>query len=150
MDIEFQLFGKTIADKDLREFEGRHGVTLPDDYRRFMRACNGGMPVPIAYETHSPYEVGLLQLYSLNDDFPYDLDRTCVSTDWEEGYGLGYLQIGHDQGGSGIFLSTRGEDRGSIYFFEKEETLRFPEGAVKIADSFKQFILSLRPVPSPK
>lgn len=94
MEIEFQFFGKTNADKDLREFEGRHGVSLPDDYRRFMLYCNGGTPVPMAYETDSPHGVGLQQLYSLNDDFPYELDRMCVSTDWEEAYGLGYLEIG--------------------------------------------------------
>lgn len=148
MSIDFQLPGKTITEQDLHEFESRHGVTLSDDYRRFMLVCNGGMPVPIAYETSSGFEVGLLQLYSLKDDYPYGLDRMCVSLDWNDAYDRGYLQIGHDAGGSGIFLATRGGDRGCIYFFDREETVRPPEGAVKVASSFGQFILSLRPVPS--
>lgn len=147
--MDFHPSGKDIEEQDLLEFEARHQVTLPDDYRRFMLACNGGMPVDIAlaYVTSSGLDLGLLQLYSLKDDYPYDLDHMCVSLDWEEAYDRGYLQIGHDAGGSGFFLSARGDDQGSIYYFDREEACRPPEGAVKIADSFRKFITGFHPVP---
>lgn len=144
--MDFIHFGKPLTDQDLMEFEARHGVSLPKDYRKFMLACNGGTPARQSCVTTPQYRVGLQQLYALQDDQPYDLDRKCRSTDWEEAYSRGCLRIGRDAGGSGIFLSTRGDDRGCIYFFDREETARPPEGAVKIADSFRQFITSLRPL----
>ncbi|WP_038163749.1 SMI1/KNR4 family protein [Verrucomicrobium sp. BvORR106] len=150
MSIDFQFVGKCITEQDLNEFETRHGVSLPDDYRRFMLACNGGTSVPQVYETVSQLGVGLQQLYSLHDDQPYDLDRKCKSTDWEDAFSRGYLRIGRDAGGSGIFLSTRGDDRGCIFYFDREEAVRAPEGPVKIADSFRQLMTSLSPVPSSK
>lgn len=127
--MDFEPSGKDIEEQDLLDFEARHQVTLSADYRRFMLACNGGMPVDfveLVYVTSSGLGLGLLQLYSLKDDHPYDLDNMCDSLDWEEAYDQGYLKIGHDAGGSGFFLSTRDDDQGSIYYFDREEACRPP------------------------
>jgi hypothetical protein len=145
MKIQFQHSGKSLTETEIQQFEQRHGLTLPEDYQKFLLQFNGGMPFPQACETASDFRIGVLQLYSLNDDFPYDLDHACLSTDWEEAYDNGYLQVGHDPGGSGILMSTRGSDRGAIYFFEREEAIRSPQGSIRIADSFSQFIGSLAP-----
>lgn len=145
MKMQFRHSGKPITETDIQEFEQRHSLFLPPVYKQFLLQTNGGMPCPQACETASHFRIGVLQLYSLDDDFPYDLDNACLSTDWEEAYENGYLQIGHDPGGSGILMSTRDPDRGAIYFFEREEAIRPKGGAVQIANSFGQFIDSLVP-----
>ncbi|OAI55931.1 hypothetical protein AYO49_05050 [Verrucomicrobiaceae bacterium SCGC AG-212-N21] len=82
-------------------------------------------------------------MYALNDKHPYHLDRMCNSTDWEKAYSMGILQIGRDSGGSGILIATRGDDRGSIYFFDREKAFRPRGGPIKLADSFGQFLAEL-------
>ena len=145
MNFEFELPGKPLTEEEIVAFEGRHRMSLPEDYRQFLLSSNGGMPSIEVCHLRSGYSVALCQFYSLNDEFPYDLDRSCVSTDWNDAYPLGYLEIGRDPGGSGLFISTRGDDRGSIYFFDREEAIRPPEGAIKLADSFTQFMAELEP-----
>jgi len=145
MEFEFERAGKPIAENDIQAFEHRHQVTLPEDYRNFLLFSNGGMPsIELSHE-RSGYSVAVCQFYSLNDKFPYDLDHVCESSDWEDAYQRGYLRIGRDPGGSGIFISTYGDDRGSIYFFDREELIRPAEGAIKLADSFAQFMSELEP-----
>ncbi|MEZ0386624.1 MAG: SMI1/KNR4 family protein [Verrucomicrobium sp.] len=145
MNIEYAFAGKALTEEEINAFEERHRVSLPEDYRHFLLSSNGGMPSTAVLHLRSGYRVALCQLYSLNDDFPYDLDRKCKSTDWATAYRRGCLRIGRDPGGSGIFISTRGDDRGSIYFFDREEAIRPPEGAIKLADSFTQFMAELEP-----
>lgn len=141
-----ELSGKPLVEQEIEDFEARHQVSLPADYKAFLLSANGGMFNP---QVHIKTEHGficILQLYSLNDDRPYDLDRMVVSSDWEGGYKKGYLKIGRDPGGSGIFISTKGSDIGNIYFLDREEDLRPPGGLVKLAESFKQMILALEPL----
>lgn len=87
-----------------------------------------------------------MQLHSLDDDYPYDLDHVCISMDLENAYSKGYLKIGRDPGGSSIFLSTRGSDYGAIYFFDREELLRESDDLVFLAKSFEDFMSSLLPL----
>ncbi|OAI55932.1 hypothetical protein AYO49_05055 [Verrucomicrobiaceae bacterium SCGC AG-212-N21] len=82
-------------------------------------------------------------MYALNDEPPYHLDRMCKSTNWEEAYSLGYLCIGRDPGGSEIFVSTRGDDRGGIYFLDREKLIRRSDKPIKLSDSFGQFLAEL-------
>ena len=72
-----------------------------------------------------------------------DLDQLCLSSDWEEAYDKGILQIGDDFFGSSLFLCTKAY-AGRIYFLDREETLRPAEGIVKVADSFTELMEGLR------
>ena len=143
MKLEWELSGKPLTEEEIQGFESRHKVSLPDDYREFLLATNGGMPALDVWHTKSGVNVGIHCWYSLNDDHPYDLDHSCVSTDWEKAYPLGYLQIGRDAGGSGIFISTRGADRGAVFYFDREKHLR-PK-PIKVAASFSEFLAELEP-----
>lgn len=141
-----ELSGRPLVERDIADFETRHRLTLPADYRTFLLNANGGMFNPQVHLQTETGPVCLFQLYALNDDFPYDLDRMVAATeDWEQGYEKGYLKIARDPGGSGFFLSTQGRDRGCVYFLDREESLRPQGGLVKVATSFKQMILSLKP-----
>lgn len=143
---EFELIGRHVSEAEIVAFEKRHNVLLPDDYRNFLLTTNGGMIVPEVYESGSGYDVSVMKLYSLNDDYPYDLDHSCISTDWADAHDNGYLQIGHDSGGSGIILSTKGEDRGFVYYCDREEVMRPQMGLIKIADSFSNLLDTMKPL----
>lgn len=140
-----ELSGREVTAPEVDAFEKRHALTLPDDYRKFLLMTNGGMFNP---QMHLQTELGFVcpfEFYALNDQHPYDLDRMCKSLDWEEGYALGYLQIGRDPGGSAFFISTRGSDRGCIYFLDREADPMLPSDLLKVASSFRQMLASLRP-----
>ncbi|RBP38554.1 SUKH superfamily protein [Roseimicrobium gellanilyticum] len=142
-DIAMQFCGRQITAAELDAFEGRHGVSLPKGYRKFMRAYNGGMVSPLAHFTFLDRDYCLHSLYSLNDNFPYELDRMCKSLNWEMAYSLGHLCFGRDPGGSEFFIATRGPDSGAIHFVDREEALGL--GVVRIADSFRQLMEGLVP-----
>jgi hypothetical protein len=141
--IGLKFCGRALTSEELDAFEGRHNVSLPKDYRNFMLTYNGGMITPLAHFSFSGQDYCLQSLYSLNDNFPYELDRMCVSLNWEMAYDLGHLKFGRDPGGSEFFIATRGPDRGAIHFVDREEALGL--GVVRIADSFKELILGLVP-----
>lgn len=109
-----------------------------------MLVYNGGMLCPQAHFSFLDHDYGLMQIYSLKDNHPYDLDRMCVSLNWEMAYSLGHLKFGRDPGGSEFFIATRGPDRGAIHFVDREEALGL--GVVRIADSFRQLIEGLVPL----
>jgi hypothetical protein len=140
-----ELTGHQLTEQEVADFENRHALTLPDDYRSFLIKTNGGMPLPLVLIRCPGVNVCVIKFYSLNDDYPYDLDHSCNSTDWETAYEHGYLQIARDPGGSSILISTRGSDGGYVYFLDREETLRPPGGLVKVAESFTGLINGLEP-----
>ena len=140
-----ELAGRQLTAQEVADFEIRHALTLPDDYRSFLMKTNGGMPLPWVLIRCPGIDVCVIQFYSLNDDFPYDLDHSCFCTDWEAAYERGYLKIARDPGGSSILISTRGSDRGYVYFLDREETLRPAGGLVKVADSFTGLMNGLEP-----
>ena len=146
MNLTISNPGPNLTSDDIDAFEKRHNVVLPNDYRTFLQQFNGGMPSKEVLDRPNGPSIVVWLFYSLNDGTNFDLDKACYSLDWEEAHEQGYLCIGRDPGGSGIFISTKGDDRGAILFFDREETLRPASGAVRIADSFDSMMSNLRPL----
>ncbi|MEH6980078.1 SMI1/KNR4 family protein, partial [Bacillus pseudomycoides] len=42
---------KPLASEDIRNFENKYGITLPDDYKKFLLHSNGGKPVKRRFKT---------------------------------------------------------------------------------------------------
>lgn len=137
--------GPKIGNTELEAFEKRHKLSLPEDYRAFMLEYNGGMPIPQVFDSETTSTV-VEVLFSLKPGDPFDLNLACMSLDWEDAYQRGIICIGRDSCGSQIFLATKGRDLGTIYFFDREETLRPKSGAVRIAGSFDEMMNNLRPL----
>ena len=135
--------GNPITEEDLRQVEMHCNVVFPSDYRRLMLEHNGGMPEPCVFVSDEGFEVQVLVLFHVIDNYPYDLLRESFCSDWPEALEQGIVCIGRDAGGSSILLCTR-EDAGAIYFLDREETLRPPQGAVRIANSFTELMSGLR------
>lgn len=127
--------GPALFESDLAAFEKRHKVSLPLDYREFMLEYNGGSPNPKIYGLF----VTVQKFYSISEE-GVNLDQMCQCIDWRTAYPQGILVIGRDIGGSKILLATRGAKTGTIYFLDREETLRPRTGHVEIAASFSDLM----------
>lgn len=146
MNVEIRDPGTPISEADIQAFEQRHHLTLPSDYRAFMLQYNGGYPwlVCLAAEDHRTYN--LRQLYSIRSGNPFDLDNQCKCLDWPASYKNGIIVIGNDIGGSEFLMATTGHDAGTIYFLNREVTLR-PKGRMnRVAGSFKEMMDKLQPL----
>ena len=137
--------GIPLSQDDIQQFESRHKLQLPDDYRAYMLQHNGGMPWMVYFQSASGDEYALTQLHSIGCDHPYDLDNQCRCHDWPAAYKEGTIVIGRDCAGSEFLMATRGKEAGSIYFLNREPTLR-PKGRVaRIASSFSEMMDNLKP-----
>jgi cell wall assembly regulator SMI1 len=151
--IEFEPSdAEPLTESELESVERELDVELPRDYRRFLLEQNGGRTVddwvldtPIA---HSIGGVLPCDFYSVARSGQYDMSWMLDS------YGLhwlaaGVLPIAEDPGGNVICLSLRGDEYGSVYFWDHElgaheGDLPSPQGLTVVAESFEAFVSGLR------
>jgi hypothetical protein len=143
--------GPVITESDVVAFEKRLGHSLPEDYRRFLLEVNGGYPA----SSHASYAYGAINsLFSLNDTIDAnDLLQRHIYNGWLPSLDL--LCIGYDDGAH-IHIAITGEHRGEIwlqnianprptdsnprvYWFDRRDMK-------KLADSFEQFVGTLKPL----
>lgn len=125
-------------------WEARSGLVLPDDYRRFIDAFDGGRVYPNIFVLSVPDEDGS------NASRLAVLDRfhawTDVEAGWTEAAFMGRppkaLAIGRDVGGADILLSLAVEDAGAVHLRPAGEGVAHP-----LAPSFEVFMASLGDVP---
>jgi hypothetical protein len=144
------------ADK-LARLEGALGVSLPDDYRRFLQTCNGGYvggalwykgPAP----TGDPADAGVHHIGGFREESSLSLERK------RELYAGSIpdelLWIMDDPFGNAICLGIQGPHRGNIYFWDHEMEpdpddwdgqVDTAENVSLIAGSFTEFVAGLKP-----
>jgi hypothetical protein len=147
--------GPQVTDAQIAEFEKSYGHRLPDDYRQFLLDVNGGQPD----NPNCEFDQGVVNcLFSLDNtendsgDLATRANRIRASLP-----NSNLLYIGHDDSGNAILLMLAGERRGEVWFMLQGDDAR-PEDANprvdwykrrdmrKLADSFEQFLRSLRPL----
>jgi hypothetical protein len=147
--------GPQVTDAQIRAFERSYGHPLPDDYRQFLLDVNGGR----LNRANREFDLGVVnRLFSLDDtdDDERDLaDRATWTRPTLPSPDL--LFIGHDDGGNQLLLALAGEHRGEVWYMVTGDDAR-PDDANprvlwhdrrdlrKLADSFEQFMRSLRPL----
>ena len=126
----------------LRQFEARLGTILPEDFRAFLLAHNGGRPVPSDFLISAEEgESSLHHTYGLHDGPDYfRLDDT-----WESYRGrmpATLLPIADDPGGNAICIGLHGAERGRVYFWDHELEEEAPSwrNVVEVAPSFGAFL----------
>jgi hypothetical protein len=138
------LFGK-LDSQELKAFEEQHGVTLPGDYKSFLKKHNGGSPEPaIEPVIGTPVQ----WLYGLHRGENWASLYWLVETVLHNHLPDNLLPIAHDPGGNLFILSLREVDHGHIYFWDHEsetetDPLKFYRKLKFVAESFTIFIDSL-------
>jgi cell wall assembly regulator SMI1 len=150
--------GPMIDDARIARFEAKLGYRLPPSFRRFLLEINGC--VPAEENTVLPVSGGsvvLQVLYGLDcpDDWmdvEYALELMQLR---EEGaFPSDALPIGNDGFGNGIVLSLAGGTAGQVYYQNLSEFPTRPRETEwyrarqfeKVADTFDEFIATLRPL----
>ncbi len=145
--------GRKIDLSELRQFEAILGSILPDDYRAFLLALNGGH-VFIDHEIHVPElssDTFLNCLWPLTAESPSLGIKEAHDIQVKQRLGLRQaVRIGDDMGTGFFFLILDGNERGAVYFsFKDDLALRegdwystkvcIPRCLAKISQTFTQF-----------
>ena len=142
----------------IAELEQARGIKLPEDYLAYLRAHNGGQPVPGFYwvdrwDDGNPWGSGIETLYGAHRNKKGYSDYSLLRND--DGYSFslkpGMLAIGDDGCGGHILMSTLPVDFGSIHFccsWSDHPNGYEDDGYWRIADSFSDFLNRLEESPS--
>jgi hypothetical protein len=130
--------------KNIEEFEAKHHIVFPVQYRDFLLEYNGGNVRPNVFKiSDDEGETALNTLYGLDIDESYDE----LSSVFDSLYGEipdEFISIGDDSGGNQICLGTSGEYVGKIYIFlHNIEPTGEMSNMFLISDSFDSFLDSL-------
>ncbi|MEX2215625.1 MAG: SMI1/KNR4 family protein [Phycisphaeraceae bacterium] len=127
----------------LSDFENRFDVSLPDDYKKFLLATNGGRPTPDGlivpkwpgHSTRVHYFFGL-----------HDGEHNNLSS-WTGGLidrlPEGCVPIGVDMGGNFLVLATQDERCGHVYYWDAspDYDLSTAEGTLFLVSSGIQSLI---------
>lgn len=139
-----------LSEDQLREFESRNQVSLPDSYRRFLLAHNGGSfqfdypAYKIPGDKRNPE--GLLQcFFCLQKDDVSDIEQVAQIHQGRLPDGL--LPIARDPGSNLICLGTTGQHAGKIYFWNRAKESSRPsfKNVRLISEDFQSFLDGLYP-----
>jgi hypothetical protein len=130
--------GPPLSLDDLKAAEHRLNLRLPNDYRTFLLANNGGEPTP-AWFRHGtgPGDVAeITRLFSLVEveTETHDLRRELCSDE--------FIAIGMSSETDRLLLSTASEQRGAVFLNSCHEDAD-PNALIRLADSVQQFLTSL-------
>lgn len=145
--IRFRSAARRPGSPELvRRFEDRIGATLPEEYRRFILAVNGGRPVNWQGEMEEAYAVVGIDWNGREASAGGSkaiVDYLYVAEDWKgvmeesrmdvltldgayrsalrehQRVAPGHIPIGKDPGGSQFLLGIGGAERGAVYFWSR-------------------------------
>ena len=125
----------------IARFEKKLGVRLPQDYRRFLLACNGGEPVDGEFAVEGWGSTVIHYFFGLNTGIEvYTLDWNLSKL--EHVFPDSVIPIASDPGGYLVALGVKRRAEGKVYFWDRGEKL---EQLVRVAPSFDGFLSRLRP-----
>jgi hypothetical protein len=134
--------GPEIAEADLVAFESQIGCRLPDDYRQFLMAANGGT---VEDDRFCSCDFCIVCIGGLRDEEHLSLvaNRDCYQLS-EDRIPKDLLWIMEDAFGNAVCIGISGERRGRIYFWEHES-----QDTSLLANSFTDFLAGITPRMNP-
>lgn len=148
---DFNLSKSVVAvtEADLQQLEWLLQLRLPEDYRDFLLATNGGQVEGYwAFELAANDGSMLSQFYRLKDKSPSTSTLAYMRQLYAERMPRGLLVIGCDPGGGKICLGYAGPLAGRVWFWDPgmdfDDTVPGSfENFHEMAGSFTQFLSSL-------
>lgn len=148
MTITEHLTQKRPSDGDISTFASSIQGTLPDDYRHFLKAENGGRPDPNQFRFSR--KDGITQDGSIHYFFAlYDGRVGSLKRNFDAYRGRvpgGYLPIGVDPFGNLILLRVTAQNPGKLFFWdheEEDECIPSIKNMYVVANSFSGFLENL-------
>lgn len=150
--------GPEVTEAHVAAFENQLGTALPEEYRAFLLAVNGGRTTNshVLFVIRNDQTV-LNSLHSLGDaNEQRDLEARWRSS--RKRLPKDVLRVGADDGGGTLVIVVSGPRRGQVWFLDGVDPR--PESAnprvswfdrrdvSKVADSFSEFFNSLKPLPA--
>lgn len=151
--------GAPLSEVDITAFEKDIGTSLPDDYREFLQAVNGGwlggaLLISGTTAEGEPFDSDLHHIGGLRSEPHMDLrNQRAAYQDWLARIPRELIWIMDDSTGNAICLGIAGDARGKIYFWdhELEPDLDETDGTIEgmgnislLAQSFASFFSGLQ------
>lgn len=123
-------FGTYNNEADINNMENRYKITLPLQYKNFLRDYNGG------YTSNTRFKIRTISSDIKGFFGTGNVEMSFDSIDIQNWSIDGYLPIASDSFGNYIILSVAGIQRGKIYFWDHEQR----DYLELIAENFAQFV----------
>lgn len=154
MTLELERTGPTVPPEVIDQFEQSLGARLPTDYRHFLVTVNGGWATTDFHHPPSADgDFGIDCLWGVGvDDENRSLEKALGV--FQGRYPPEFLPFGEDPGGNLVLIQLRGDDVGSIHFWDHEEEADEDKPAryrnlTRISDSFTAYLEELEPYELP-
>jgi len=141
MNISINSKNNSLKLSDLKQFETKQGIVLPNEYRDFMLKFNGGSPSPRNFDLPDQKANPLHVFYGIGASLKSD-DLAEVIQIFKGRIRNSLIPIAADSFGNQICLGLHGSRKGKVYFWDHEsERLLFKfRSLTLVANSFKGFI----------
>lgn len=121
MATQFENNGRPSTAAQVRAFERKIGLSLPADYKNFLRETNGGRPPATALHVPAAKEDVLI-------DVLFGLGRKPGILGWlaelRRDMPAGFIPIGKDPGGNILIMDLNLPDAGVIYYWDKAHSFQ--------------------------
>jgi hypothetical protein len=127
-----------ISETQLREVEQRLAIVLPDDYRAFLLAYNGGRPMPgwVRYSDDESEVADLTQFYSASE---VETETTGLRKYRVPNF---YVPIGAVSDEESVVLSLSKKDCGAVFWNASNDNFD-RDNFIRLADSFGELFAKL-------
>lgn len=148
--VKFRASNGKATEQQIKRLEEEWRVTLPEDYRRFLRQTNGGSPDKGCFDCDAGKELWLDDLLPIEGDKPDEGSVSAVTRRCREFVPQDCLVIGFVCRDDLVLLRVRGRRKGQVDLKRMEEADVSrkgpvdPEAAVyPVAKNFAKFVASL-------
>jgi hypothetical protein len=121
---------------------------LPNDYRSFLLATNGGVPEEQQIPEPSDIGIQVRGFFSVGDSTSGDLSMTRALATWADRYPDGYVPIALCEGSNLLLMATGEESTGRVVYWDHDREADEGEPArtdnlTPVADSFTALLAAL-------
>jgi len=149
-NLYIEDINQAASDQEIQLLEQTLEASLPEDYKDFLRICNGGY---LEYEIEITFEDGNSEYMCYGSLYQLNSSETWESNPFElknergvEGFPEKVLPIARDGGSSKLFLDLR--DGGGVIAYLQGlpgwTGLRQTDCLVKVADTFTEYLSKLQ------